>query len=317
MQYLGDYAEDYATLNFKFSTHKADGTPITLAGTPAVSVYKGNNTTQTTTGVTLTVDFDTVTGLHNVLIDLSADAFYAVANDYAVVITAGTVNSISVVGTVIAHFSIENRYIEADVIKVSGTTQTAGDLAALITTLDTVADGIKAKTDSLTFTVAGDVDANVQSWKGSTAPDIATEAQIADAVLDEAASGHTGLIAVALPNAVPGANGGLPTTNGTKLNQTVDLTSGQSIAVNDKTGFSLATAEHTSIADALLKRDWTQITGEAARSALNALRFLRNKFYTSGGSIYITKEDDSSEAWHGTPTTDADADPITGFDPST
>lgn len=30
-----------------------------------------------------------------------------------------------------------------------------------------------------------------------------------------------------LPDAVPGANNGLPTTNGTKLNQTVDLTAGQ------------------------------------------------------------------------------------------
>jgi hypothetical protein len=44
----------------------------------------------------------------------------------------------------------------------------------------------------------------------------------------------------ALPNAIPAANGGLPTTNGTKLNQTADLTAGQSIAVSDKTGFGLA-----------------------------------------------------------------------------
>jgi len=109
MQYLGDYAED-ATLNFKFSTHKADGTPIALAGTPAISVYKANGTTQSTAGVTLTTDFDSVTGLNNVLIDLSADAFYAVANDYQVVITTGTVDSVSVVGTVLAHFSIENSY---------------------------------------------------------------------------------------------------------------------------------------------------------------------------------------------------------------
>ena len=115
MQYLGDYAEDYATLNFKFSTHKADGTPIALAGTPVVSVYKANGTTQSTAGITLSVDFDSVTGLNNVLIDLSADAFYAVGNDYSVVITTGTVNSVSVVGTVLAHFSIENRFQEADV----------------------------------------------------------------------------------------------------------------------------------------------------------------------------------------------------------
>jgi len=43
-----------------------------------------------------------------------------------------------------------------------------------------------------------------------------------------------------IPDAVAGASGGLPTTNGTKLSQTADLTSGQSIACSDKTGFSLA-----------------------------------------------------------------------------
>lgn len=43
-----------------------------------------------------------------------------------------------------------------------------------------------------------------------------------------------------LPDAVAGANNGLPTTNGTKLNQTADLTAGQSIACSDKTGFSLS-----------------------------------------------------------------------------
>jgi hypothetical protein len=43
-----------------------------------------------------------------------------------------------------------------------------------------------------------------------------------------------------IPDAVAGANGGLGTTNGTKFDQTVDLTAGQSIACSDKTGFSLA-----------------------------------------------------------------------------
>jgi hypothetical protein len=43
-----------------------------------------------------------------------------------------------------------------------------------------------------------------------------------------------------LPDAVAGANGGLPTTNGTVLTQTVGLTAGQSIACSDKTGFSLS-----------------------------------------------------------------------------
>ena len=43
-----------------------------------------------------------------------------------------------------------------------------------------------------------------------------------------------------LPDAVAGANGGLPTTNGTKVSQTVDLTAAQSIACSDKTGFALS-----------------------------------------------------------------------------
>ena len=45
---------------------------------------------------------------------------------------------------------------------------------------------------------------------------------------------------LSLPDAVAGANGGLPTTNGTKVSQTVDLTAAQSIACSDKTGFALS-----------------------------------------------------------------------------
>lgn len=65
-------------------------------------------------------------------------------------------------------------------------------------------------------------------------------------------------------------------------------------------------------ADALLKRDWTLITGEAARSVLNALRFIRNKFSTTAtpGSVTVYKEDDTTAAYTKSLTTDATADPI-------
>jgi hypothetical protein len=108
-KYIGDIAED-ATINFKFTTKNVSDVPTTLAGTPVVSVYKDNATaTESTAGVTLTVDFDSITGLNNVAIDTSADAFYATGSDYMAVVTTGTVNSVSYVGTVIAEFSIENR----------------------------------------------------------------------------------------------------------------------------------------------------------------------------------------------------------------
>lgn len=68
-------------------------------------------------------------------------------------------------------------------------------------------------------------------------------------------------------------------------------------------------------ADALLKRDMSGVTGEAARSPLNALRFLRNKWAVSGSTLTVFKEDDASTAWTGTVSTDAGADPVTGSDP--
>lgn len=107
---LGDRAVG-TTVSFLFNTHKADGTPITLAGTPVISVYK-NSTTESTSGVALTVDYDSRTGMHQVVIDTSADGtFYATNNDFNVVITTGTVDSISVVGMVIGKFSIGRQNI--------------------------------------------------------------------------------------------------------------------------------------------------------------------------------------------------------------
>lgn len=112
MSYLGDYAEDFADLNFKFNTRQfSTGAPFALAGTPVVSVYKSNDATQTTAGITLTNPFDSVVGLMHVNIDLSADAFYVTGEDYQVVLTAGTVDSVSVIGAVLADFSIENRFM--------------------------------------------------------------------------------------------------------------------------------------------------------------------------------------------------------------
>jgi hypothetical protein len=108
--YIGDFIFGATSITLPIETHKADGTPITLAGSPAVSVYKDNGAAQSTTGVTLNVDFDSLTGSHLVVIDSSQDAsFYASGHDFHVKITAGTVDGISVVGAVIGSFSIENR----------------------------------------------------------------------------------------------------------------------------------------------------------------------------------------------------------------
>ena len=87
----------------------------------------------------------------------------------------------------------------------------------------------------------------------------------------------------------------------------------------DDTGTSgvvISTTTQNSIADALLKRDWTAVTGEAARSALNALRAIRNRVRINAGTLTVYEEDDATPAWTAPVTTDAAALPITEIDPT-
>lgn len=79
---------------------------------------------------------------------------------------------------------------------------------------------------------------------------------------------------------------------------------------------TLDASARNAIADALLTRDWTAVTGEAARSLLNALRFLRNKWSIAGTTMTVTKEDDVTTAWTSTLTTSGSAEPVTSSDPA-
>lgn len=221
MSYLGDFATGSIVYG-KFTTVDTGGIPFTLAGTPALSVYKDNSTTESTAGVTLTVSLDSRTGMNQFTIDTSSDGtFYAAGHDFQVVITAGTVSGSSVVGYVVGEFSIQNRYGAASL--------TAADVWAYATRVLTAGT-------------------NIVLAKG------------------------TGV-----------------------------------------TGFNDPSA--TDNADALLKRDWTSVTGEASRSVLNALRFLRNKWSIISGTLTVTKEDDTTSAWTGAVTTNP-SDPVDSIDPS-
>ena len=81
-------------------------------------------------------------------------------------------------------------------------------------------------------------------------------------------------------------------------------------------GVVISAATANQIADALLNRDMSAVSDTTARSPLNALRFLRNKYSVSGTTLTVTKEDDTTSAWTSTLTVDANADPVTGSDPA-
>jgi len=106
MQHLGDY-ELGETVDFTFVTTEPDtGAPATLSGTPAISAYVGNSVTQITAGITLTADFDSVTGLNHVRAVLTSGNGYADDTDISFVITTGTVDGNSAVGYVVGRLSL-------------------------------------------------------------------------------------------------------------------------------------------------------------------------------------------------------------------
>jgi hypothetical protein len=107
MSYRGDFQRG-STIHLYFNTVDTTGAPASMGGSPtSLVVYKDNNTTQSSAGVTFTGNFDSITGLNLVTIDTSSDtSFYALGSRYVVVIDSGFVAGISVVGAVVAAFTL-------------------------------------------------------------------------------------------------------------------------------------------------------------------------------------------------------------------
>lgn len=125
--YIGDYKAS-STVRYPWATNGANGASITRATNGNIRVYKNTSTTQRTSsnGITDTEDFDSLTGLHMLAIDLSdnSDAgFYTASNDYFVVLEGAVIDGQTVNAPLFA-FSIENRTPRADVVQFGGTNGT-------------------------------------------------------------------------------------------------------------------------------------------------------------------------------------------------
>jgi hypothetical protein len=231
VKHLGDF--DLSTVVYgKFTSYQpSTGAAFALGGSAALSVYKDNSLTQSTTGVTLTTSFDSVTGLNHFAIDTSADGtFYSSGSFFDIVITTGTVDGVSVVGAVVASFTLRKNsalkpatagrtlvvdaagLADANAVKLgptgAGTAQTARDVGLSVLVGDKTGfslstGGVQAIWDALTsaLTTAGSIgkwivdklDVVVSTRlasSGYTTPP--TVGAIADQVWDEAIAGHLG-----------------------------------------------------------------------------------------------------------------------------
>jgi len=192
------------TFYFKFTTRDFDtGAPQTLGGVPVISAYEDANATQITSGIVLTADYDSVTGLNHVSVVATAGNGYEAGKYYAFVITTGTVDTVSVVGESVHEIVVGP--VDANAAEIGGQTVTAAaaitvnaEVGASATAMDAFEDafdgtgfGFTSCTMPTTTTVTNDV--GVNEWNG-------------------VALGTTN----PLPNAAAGAAGGLPTDSAGK-----------------------------------------------------------------------------------------------------
>lgn len=107
MSYLGDFPLG-ATFDFTFTSVRfSSGAPFTLAGPPAISAYENNDTTEITAGITTTADYDNRTGLNHCRVVATGANGFESGKSYSLVVTTGTVDSVSAVGYTVARFTIE------------------------------------------------------------------------------------------------------------------------------------------------------------------------------------------------------------------
>lgn len=243
MSYIGDFALS-SNVDLHFTTVNTSGVPTQLAGTPVVSAYPDNSTTQLTAGITLTVDFDTVTGLNHVRVAATGANGYAAGSTYTLVITTGTVSGSSVVGYVIGSFSIEARSAlrpttAGRTLDVTATGEAGIDWANIggpTTTVNLSGTTVKTATDVETDTadiqsrlpaalVSGRIDASVGAMAANT---LTAAALAADAVTEI----QSGLATDADMSTVLAALAAILDDTGT---------SGVIVATNnDKTGYALS-----------------------------------------------------------------------------
>lgn len=114
--WLGDFPEDHTTVTCMFTTHEDTGAPVapnSAFEAADVLIFKNGSATEktTTNGVTMTSPFNSVTGLHCVVIDTSNDTgdggFWVTGAVYTLVLSSDeTVDGVAV-AKVIGQFGIE------------------------------------------------------------------------------------------------------------------------------------------------------------------------------------------------------------------
>ena len=102
----GDYQlED--TVYLPFTTRAfATGIPTALVS-GVVEIYEDASVTQITAAETLAVSLDSIAGFNMISVVATAANGFGAGQSYTAILSAGTVDSVSVIGEVVGHFTID------------------------------------------------------------------------------------------------------------------------------------------------------------------------------------------------------------------
>ena len=180
MSYIGDFPEDFTTVAVSFTTHDSNGAPVaplTAFETADFKIYKNGSATEktSTNGLTISSPFDSIIGLHVLVIDTSNDTgdsgWWVTGSHYTVVLNPDTetVNSQTAL-KVLATFSISLRHpiLDKSVATIGrGVCTTGGSTTSVptssFTPVGAVADQFKGRV------IIFDVDTTTTALRGQAA----------------------------------------------------------------------------------------------------------------------------------------------------
>ena len=245
---------DYAlgtTIYLAFTTRSfSTGVPTQLAGSPVLSVLEQNNATPITSGVSVSVDRASVTGLNEATIVATSGNGFESGKEYALYISTGTVGGVSVVGEVVGRFTIEKASAlrpttagltldvsaggEAGVDWANvGSPTTAVNLSATNIDVDQVVASVSGAVGSVTGNVGGNVTGTVGSVVGAVG---SVTGNVGGNVV-----GSVGSVVGAV-GSVTGAVGSVTgNVGGNVVGSVASVTAGVTVTTNnDKTGYRLS-----------------------------------------------------------------------------
>lgn len=243
--YLGDFNQNQ-TVRKTFTTVNGNGTPATM-GNGTVVVYKNGGTTEFTTNVTLTTDFDSRPGLHLVTVDMAGNiTVYASGSEFEAVLSVGDCNGTSIANSSLFSWSVNNRAgsTAADLLTITNANTSASTAATHAGNANTTALSINTTVVAANTTL-GTV--NTNSANANTT--IAAANTTLNTVNTNAAAANTTITAANTTINTANTHASNANTSATNTNTTINGANGIEAGVSFKSSQRLIMASTSGLLD--------------------------------------------------------------------